>query len=116
MSVQPGKEALGHFPVDGPSFYSVRDHHHRCCDTIGAGIRFIKNWPEDGDLGFLGDWNMNAYGSQLTKNRRELAVWFASILVPELCLLVQVFNSLEFLEGDVFSGTDNVCVFGAAGC
>ena len=45
---------------------------------------------------------MNTWDSQLTEDRRELVGQVSSILLPELYLLVHIFNSLEFLKGDVF--------------
>ena len=44
---------------------------------------------------------MNAYGSQLSWERRALVSRVSSILVREPCLLAQDFNSFEFLKGGV---------------
>ena len=89
MSVQSGKGALGHLLVDGPSLCSVRDNCHCHCATVGVCIYSTKHRLGECDSGFLGVWNMNTHRPQLT-------------VVPELCLLAQVVNSLECPKLSVF--------------
>ena len=61
----------------------------------------IKYWHENCCLCFFG-LEHEQLGSQLTENRRALVARFSSVRVSDLCLLAQVYNSLEFLKGNVF--------------